>query len=96
MVRMAAGVNVRSVGTIRDGGDVYAFSPQVDSGRDYFQLSPLPSPELVATSLRTLGCLVFLIVECILPLVSSLVLSIRDFFSCSLGMLQSNVFGSKL
>jgi len=37
---MAAGVNVRSMGTFRDGGDVYAVSPQVDSGRDYFQSSP--------------------------------------------------------
>ena len=43
--RMAAGVNVRSVGIIRGGGmcEVDAFSPQVDSGRDCFQSSPLPS-----------------------------------------------------
>lgn len=67
---MAAGVNVKSVRTIRDGGDAYAISPQVHSGRDYFQSSPLLSPEVVAIfSLRTLGFLVFLIVE-LLPLVS--------------------------
>ena len=28
------GVNVGGVCMIRDGGDVYAFSPQVDGGRD--------------------------------------------------------------
>ena len=74
---------------------MYAFSPQMDNGRDYLQLSPLPSPEVVATfSLRMLGFLVFLIVE-LLPLVSSLVLSIHGFFSCLLGMFQSKVFRSK-
>ena len=68
--RMAAGVNVRSLRTIRDGGGVYPFSPQVDSGRDYFQSPPLLSPEVVVIfSLRTLGFFVFLIVE-LLSLVS--------------------------
>ena len=79
--RMAAGVNVRSVGTIRDRGDVYAISPQVDSGHNYFHSLLLLSAEVVTIfSLCMLGFLVFLIIES-LPLVGSLVLSIHDFFS---------------
>ena len=58
-----------------------AHSLQVDGGHDYFHWSPLLSPEVVTIfSLCMLGFLVFLIVES-LPLVSSLVLSIHDFFS---------------
>ena len=38
--RMAAGVNVRSVDTIRDRGDVYAISPQPTGGW-WSQLLPL-------------------------------------------------------
>ena len=68
--RMAAGVNVRSLRTIRDGGDVYPFSLQVDSGRGYFQSPPLLSPEVIVIfSLHTLGFFVFLIIE-LLSLVS--------------------------
>ena len=67
---MAARVNVKSMCMIRDGGDVYAISPQVDSGRDYFQSSLLLSPEVVAIfSLCMLSFLVFLIIE-LLSLVS--------------------------
>ena len=62
--RMAAGVNVRSMDTIRDRGMcmLLAHSLQVDGGRDYFHWSPLLSPEVVTIfSLCMLGFLVFLI-----------------------------------
>ena len=38
--RMAAGVNVRSVDTIRDRGDVYTISPQPTGGQ-WSRLLPL-------------------------------------------------------